>query len=139
MKFKGVTIVTVSVIAIFIDRFCKFLAEQAAAPFGARFFGFEPYHNFGIAFGLPVRPLVAVPLTVIFLTGLWVYAKKEQRALLVPIFFGAISNLCDRIFFGYTVDYIRILYSIINLADLLVLGGLILFIIQQGGYDNKTS
>ena len=57
-----------------------------------------------------------------------------------PIFLGSISNLSDRLLFGYVIDYIRIpIYPFkrycFNIADILVTGGLILKIIIDFYHD----
>lgn len=41
---------------------------------------------------------------------------------------GAISNYIDRVFFAVTIDYLRVLTSVINLADVMIVGGVILLI-----------
>jgi len=44
---------------------------------------------------------------------------------------GGLSNLFDRIFFGYVIDWIRVFFlplSIFNIADLMIFGGLLCLI-----------
>ena len=44
---------------------------------------------------------------------------------------GGLSNLFDRIFFGYVIDWIRLFFlpfSIFNIADLMIFGGLLCLI-----------
>lgn len=43
---------------------------------------------------------------------------------------GALSNLLDRIFYHSVVDYILIWTGIINISDLLIIIGLIIFLIN---------
>ncbi len=98
-----------------------------------RILGWEYFENPGIAFGIPVPHTIVIPLTIgIIATGLW-YAQKythtrTQYLALTLIIAGACSNLIDRILFGITIDYMRIVTSIINLADLMVIGGVLLLL-----------
>lgn len=129
----GGTIVWISAGAVIIDRFLKVLIEQpgfAVGHVGWPLLGFERFHNPGVAFGIPVPPALAIPATLLFLLALFLWTRRGQaggaaRVWLVPIFLGAISNLVDRALFNVTLDYFRILYSIINIADILVLAGMV--------------
>jgi signal peptidase II len=47
-----------------------------------------------------------------------------NSGLLLFIIFGAISNLVDRLKFGYVIDYIDIKYfTVFNLADIMIVVG----------------
>lgn len=97
--------------------------------------GWELFRNPGIAFGIPLPQIIVIPLTVLILVGGLVYiAKKEQRTAHMIlgtslIIFGALSNLVDRLVYGETIDYIRIVTSVINLADVMIVvgAGVVLF------------
>lgn len=45
------------------------------------------------------------------------------------IILGALSNYFDRLFYGLTIDYIRIFTGVINLADLMIIVGVVLIIL----------
>lgn len=94
------------------------------------------HKNFGIAFDLPVwLPLVTI-LSIVILTGLIAFSinqRKNNPALAIPgliIAVGATGNLFDRIFYGFTVDYLIIpaTRSAFNLSDLIIITGLIFFV-----------
>lgn len=123
---------SVAALAI-LDRLLKTLVEQPVFSFsrvGWRYFGFEQFHNPGVAFGIPIPLWFVLPVTVFFLIALALWARQEGRAkgsiwiAYAAILAGALSNAYDRLTFGYTIDYIRIINSIINIADLLVLVGI---------------
>ncbi len=126
MKERGL-VLFLSLATLTADRFLKVLVEQPyfSSHFGWPLLAFERFHNLGIAFGIPVRASIAVPVALIFLAALAITIRGPRRIWLVPIFFGALSNIFDRATLGVTVDYLRILYSIINLADVLVAVGLL--------------
>lgn len=95
--------------------------------------GWEYFENTGVAFGIPIPWYMAFVYTPILIIGLFLYFRGQKNTLLsffggVLIFFGAMSNLFDRISYHFTIDYIRIFTSILNLADIMiVVGALILF------------
>lgn len=106
--------------------------------------GWEYYANTGIAFSLPFPNWLIIILTPFIILGLIIWYIKtyklqvtSYRALAISlIIFGALSNFIDRIFFGATIDYLRILTGVINLADVMIAGGvLLIFIYSKRGYN----
>lgn len=100
-----------------------------------RFFVLGPidisYHtNPGIAFGLNLPLIVVVPLSIA-LVGfvLWVFGREMLKSsyllfLISLILFGAISNLIDRIRFGFVIDYINLhIWPVFNIADMMIVVG----------------
>ncbi len=91
--------------------------------------GWEYFENPGVAFGIPLPWFAAFIYTpVIFTFLIWYYRKQKihsafLRLGIIFIFFGAISNLIDRVLYHITIDYIRIFTSIINLADIMIVVG----------------
>lgn len=104
------------------------------------FFGWEYFGNPGIAFSLPFPNTLLIIGTPIILLLLLAYLGKKKpltdRTFFAAslIFFGAISNLIDRILFELTVDYLRIFTSVINIADLMIILGTLLLLTKT----NKT-
>ncbi len=107
--------------------------------------GWEYLGNPGIAFSLPFPNTVLVIGTPIILILLIAYVGKKKhvskRMFLGAnlIFFGAISNLIDRLLFEITVDYIRIVTSVINIADIMIIVGTLFLILDKptGKIDKK--
>ena len=50
---------------------------------------------------------------------------------LVLVIAGASSNLIDRVFFGFTIDYLRILTSVINVADIMIISGVLILLLPK--------
>jgi signal peptidase II len=94
------------------------------------------HQNQGMAFGLnvPMWLIVLLGLIILSLLGFSViFSLKTKRAdwfyPMTLIFTGGLSNLADRILFGYTIDYFYLHpYSFFNLADLMILAGCIIAI-----------
>ena len=107
--------------------------------------GWEYLANLGIAFSLPFPNSLLVIGTPIILLVLVAYLGKKKhvsdRIFLAAslIFFGAISNLTDRVLFEITIDYLRIFTSVINIADIMiVLGtGMLIFPKHERSVDKK--
>jgi len=146
MNNKARLILTLSISGLFfiVDRWIK---NMSVGPWTGRillnsYIGWFPSHNAGIAFGLPIPVWVSISLTIPILT---ILAYLFFRSILSPIFniqysissfalslilFGALSNFYDRIVYRGTLDYFLILTSIINLADVMIVGGFILLMLN---------
>lgn len=119
-----------------VDRFFKVLIEQKffdGNVIGWRWLAIERHHNYGVAFNVPIPLSVVIPLTIFIIVGLVLWVRRQPHAISLrfavsAIILGAISNLFDRIWYGYTVDYFRFINSIINIADVLVLAGIFLLV-----------
>jgi signal peptidase II len=121
----------------FLDRVLKILSEHLSGKiFLLPGVSFGSHINRGIVFGLNFSLWPVIILSIIFLgviIGLFLRAFKrgEKRAIfgLSLLFCGALSNLIDRIVYGGTIDYISFFnYSFVNLADGMILGGIIILI-----------
>jgi len=103
-----------------------------------RFFGWSPFFNDGVAFSLPVPGLATVIITtpIVFIVGYLAArelfypapaASARRLGALVLILSGAASNLFDRIVYHTTIDYLRIFTGVINVADVLIVCGFVLY------------
>lgn len=131
--------ITVCVVA---DRFLKSYAlhHWAFAPSGTVFgFGFAFLLNPGIAFSISFggTPLLAVTSVVLslFCWQLWrAVRERNVRAILacLTVLISASSNIADRFLYGGVVDYLALgPLSVINLADVMILTGIVTFIIGK--------
>jgi signal peptidase II len=126
-----------TVILIIFDRFFKFLAvndffskpmEIIGDSFKLNFAG-----NFNIAFSLPFGGfwlnVIIIFLVLALIYNLLYFIKKrdyQKVNYLLFIIFGAISNLLDRLRYGYVIDYFDLKYfTVFNLADVMIVGGVI--------------
>lgn len=95
--------------------------------------------NSGIAFGLNLNYyfliliyfLIAPALLFILFKA---YQQKNNFHIigLSLIIFGSISNLIDRVYFGFVIDYIDLkYYTVFNLADVMIVMGVIVIILDS--------
>ena len=124
---------------IVVDQLGKFLAfkylEQSSLVFvnGVSIFGLSLFKNHNFAFSIPASDALMYFLYTIILLILFFYFFKNFYKLQRSEFFGfvfilsgAISNVGERIIFGYVKDFIYIWNgAIVNLADLAILFGVI--------------
>lgn len=115
-----------------LDRALKLAAlsrGEAASP-GA--VAFTLFRNEGIAFSLPLPPVVFWPAaTVVLAVLLWMFASsmradKARAGIVTLVLLGAASNLYDRAVHGAIIDYLLFFNrSAINLADGMIVAGLL--------------
>ncbi|OGH59850.1 MAG: hypothetical protein A2725_02435 [Candidatus Magasanikbacteria bacterium RIFCSPHIGHO2_01_FULL_33_34] len=123
----------------FLDQFLKYLAYSKQNVFFVwnKLIGWEFYANKGIAFSLPFPNTILLIFTpiIIFLLITYYLKTKNQNILLkislLLIILGAISNFIDRIIFGITIDYFRIFTIVINLADIMIVFGVLLLMFKN--------
>ena len=123
------------------DRWFKYLSKNIfTQPYvWNNFFGWNPYQNFGIAFNLPLPNYLTVlftaPVLLIVIFLLYKYYKDQNSfpifAGLNLIFWGALSNLIDRILFKTTLDYCLLGTGLINLADMLIITGFVIILLPK--------
>ena len=99
-------------------------------------------HNFGVSFGLfsgVISPWILVILGLLIVTFIFYLMKSASNNLeewsLLIIISGAISNIIDRIFNGYVIDFIYFHYKdffwpAFNFADIYITIGIIMIIIN---------
>ena len=121
-------------VAIFflLDRYLKFIAitywpNNTRQIFGDLLkFNFVPNSN--IAFSLPLSGVwlsVLIAIIIVSITSYTILNAKHLSKLeifsLSGIILGAISNLIDRLQYGYVIDYLDLKwFTIFNLADTLI-------------------
>ncbi|MFC1678271.1 signal peptidase II [Patescibacteria group bacterium] len=132
------------ILAIFfvsLDRFLKLIALKTTTDYQiiGDLFKFSFAHNYNIAFSLPLSGAILEILISIIIIILIVYslilAKRDDYKYLFSltfIIFGAISNLLDRIKYGFVIDYLDLEYfTVFNIADMMIVGGaLLIFIVH---------
>ncbi len=147
-------IILMTGIGFFIaDQFLKFqsLHSWQQPQLVMRFFGWEPFLNPGIAFSIPIpywlTLILSAPIILLLIYFLVRHLNSPVDNLrannilitlaLTLVLAGALSNSFDRLFRHQTVDYIRILTGIINLADVFIVSGFICYVIQKKLMKNK--
>ncbi len=142
-KIKVLYLIIIGLVLVFFDQFCKFIVVNYLPQDGFfvlnNNFGIAQFQNSGIAFGFPM-PKVIMYL-VIFLVLYFLLQKFQQELKnmnflilfsLMLVIAGAFSNLIDRIYRGFVVDYIHLFnLSVLNLADFYIIIGIIIMIVLE--------
>lgn len=131
-KFSNFSLLIIASIAV-IDGIVKYYALQI--PFktnSEEIFDFILHKNFGIAFNIPVPLTTILALTCVILAITVQQSLRIHQPLstiaAVMIIAGAMNNAIDRLIHGFTTDYILLFgRSVINLSDLLIITGAVLF------------
>lgn len=117
--------------------------EQRLFGLGPIDFGF--YKNTGVAFSINLPANLILVLTAAIIAGLfvWLYfsitSHPERLLPLVLIIDGAISNLIDRLRYGFVVDYINLkIWPIFNLADVMIVAGVGLLLYSEVVRNKKV-
>jgi len=95
--------------------------------------------NKNVAFSLPLPQILTVVIVIVILIVLsyiwWQSWHKNNLWELTAcslIILGALSNLLDRLLFGYVIDYINIFFwPVFNLADVMIVGGIFIYILSE--------
>lgn len=97
--------------------------------------GWEHFENTGIAFGLPLPNAAILFITPPILLALllaFMRSREPQTALgLSFIIGGAVSNYIDRVLWGATIDYFRIVTGIVNAADMMIAAGFVILAVKD--------
>jgi len=136
----------------FLDRVVKFyFIKNPAETFGGDFFSslltFNLATNEGIAFGINMDQAILIGLVIVTIFILFNFLSKAyQDGNLINIFsltliiVGAISNLIDRLRWGFVIDYIDIpWFTVFNLADAMITIGAVILIVDIFFDKNKRT
>jgi lipoprotein signal peptidase len=110
--------------------------QDFSAYFIEPWLGLEYFQNPGVAFGIPIPNAVTLVYTPLVLLGLLLFLFKGHPSFkkilgLWLITFGALSNFIDRISVEFTIDYIRVITSIFNIADIMIVAGAFLVLFEE--------
>jgi len=120
---------------LFLDQFFKYQASHGWLNKNMllNHLGWQPFFNKGVAFGLSLPNILTIIITLIIVIIIGYIIKKEKNNIKLLawslILAGALSNLFDRLYYGHVVDYFTILTSIMNVADVLIVCGLGIYIL----------
>ncbi|MDD2681080.1 MAG: signal peptidase II [Patescibacteria group bacterium] len=125
------------------------LGEGQIYPLIKNWLDFHYVPNPFIAFSIPVSGLILNILIITSILALAIYtahliiAKKSSNTFILLLFFilfGAISNLLDRVIYGFVIDYLDFRYfTILNLADIMISVPCIILIFKIYGNDRKNT
>ena len=102
--------------------------------------------NRNLAFSLPLaQPLIIILILAILglLSYGWIISLIRRNTLellaFTLIIFGALSNLIDRLLFGYVLDYMNVFFwPVFNLADAMIVVGVGLYILSEFKIKTKN-
>jgi len=150
MRFlKNKFFIFIIVFLIFLlDRLIKLMIIRKEGFFIIKdFLKINYYPNWGVALSLPVSQYITYPLVILIMLVVFYYlyiSLKRNNYFLIwsqsLIFVGAFSNLLDRFRFGHVVDYINFVdrFPVFNLADVMIVSGVILFLIKELTKNKKS-
>lgn len=109
------------------------------------FFGISFAKNYYIAFSLPLNGVwlnIVIGLMILALLYSFVYLRQKGESVLsflvLFITFGAVSNLFDRIKYGFVIDYFDLQYfTVFNVADVMIVVGSIGLALIFASIDKK--
>ena len=111
------------------DQILKFLAVKF----------FHPAFNSGIAFGIGKNVPVIITAVVFLILALSIYKNKSGFGEMILLAGGA-GNILDRLIYGKIVDWIKFGSLWFNLADVYIVGGIAVIIVDAliRSYVNKA-
>mgnify|MGYP003275679189 CR=1 FL=1 len=127
-----------------VDQLIKYLVVNNLKPVGSvmlipNLLEFRYLENSGASFGMLqgfawafAAMTVVISAVIIYLLFKYKHHNFFTYSAAVLIVAGGIGNLIDRIFYGYVVDFIHVMFFdyIFNFADCMVVTGVILFLIH---------
>jgi signal peptidase II len=128
-KIKKQIFFVLSFIVLVFDRIIKFyFLKNTENIVLNKYFSLEIFKNYGLTFGINTETWITILLSVSFFILLILFLilnKKDNykinNTLLILILIST-SNLYDRIYYGYVIDYFNIFNLIIfNLSDLFII------------------
>lgn len=138
---KTILLGLVVALIILIDQLTKYLASA----YTGEIFFLSWYENHGISFGIELPDNIAVVSTIGFILILFYLFFSSHRYPFVYYLGltlslgGGISNLVDRLSFGFVRDFISIsILPIFNLADVSIVVGVVLIIMGVLKHGRKS-
>lgn len=144
MKKNSILFFVLVSLIIILDRLTKAFFTKQDCFF---IFCIKPSANFGASFGLfnGLTILLIIIAVIVLLAVLYFYFTSKKltkiaRIALCLLFAGTLSNLLDRIIFGYIIDWLTfsfISFPAFNLADISNIIGALFLVIFLLKINNK--
>jgi signal peptidase II len=121
-----------------IDQYLKYLSlHHAFSITQYPFFQLTLAKNTGVSLGFLGNTswLFIISLQIALL--LWITTLRPPKYIKAIIFAGAISNIIDRLYYGFVIDYIHFKIgswqwpAIVNLADIYLCIGILLWLLKK--------
>lgn len=109
-----------------VDFFLQFILRRSGQGFA----------NFGISFGINFGGVQIVVVAILFL---FLLVRKNESGLgWSMMLFGALSNLFNRLIYGSVWDYLSVGPLFFNLADMMIVSGMMLLLVKMFKTDGNT-
>lgn len=123
---------------IALDQVTKWIVFNKHLYFRFGVVGIEEFKNYFFAFSLPVPVvamysvyLVAIGAITVYIFRTWKEIKTLELFAWYCILAGAISNIAERVYFGFVKDFIKVHTGYINLADVYILFGVLCILLMS--------
>ncbi|MCW1891922.1 MAG: signal peptidase II [Candidatus Uhrbacteria bacterium] len=129
---------------ILADRYTKHLAITQLDPSQTidvipGFIDILLHRNYGAMANVPVPIFIIASVTIIVIAALshalWKSFRQEHLVHAMAytcIISGALSNLYDRLHYGYVIDWLLLLgRSVVNIADIAITIGIVIYLFSQ--------
>lgn len=94
--------------------------------------------NNSFLLGLSGNNFTALLLSVTLSFALLFIMLKHHSYSITIALAGSLSNICDRLFYNGVVDYVKLFnWPIFNLADVLIVAGILLYSIQRAFFQPR--
>lgn len=148
LHIKNIAWLILLAIFFLTDRYLKLLAITVTSqPIITNLLNFNFVPNYQISFSLPISGSwlsLLISLIIGSLLSYTIINYKKLKTLefvsLSGIIVGALSNLMDRLYYGFVIDYLDLRwFTIFNLADVMIsISSLVLFFYLVG-FPKKSS
>ena len=125
------------VLLIILDQLVKFLMLEKNITIIPYFLDFTYTKNLGGAFSIGnINSITILSLLLISFIIIYLVKYKDKIKSFIPYIFilsGSISNLIDRLFRGYVIDFIKVNildFPCFNLADILIFLGVMFILLS---------
>jgi len=139
---KSLVFAGISAVLMVLDFILKFLAidrlsDSVPIIFVPGIFELVLHRNYGVIanIGIPLLIVILVSIAVIAFLVRWMWRVWQGGEFVVfsalsLVFFGALSNLIDRVVHGFTTDYVLVFSrSVLNIADVMIFVGVALLLV----------
>lgn len=134
----------IGIIIILVDQITKFFMIDKYITIIPNFLNFTYTKNQGAAFGIGSNTIIMIASIILILGLIFILVKYSKKITckipFVIVISGAASNLIDRVFRGYVIDFIDVnLFNFpnFNVADICVTLGIFIIIINLLKNINK--
>ena len=137
-KRKAITIgVIILLLIILFDQVTKMILINQNITIIPNFFAFNYIQNTGVAFNIGTNNIITIIIINVIIIGLIIKFIKDNDlniGALISLFIvlaGGISNLIDRIFRGFVIDFIDVNifnFPNFNIADICIVLGIVFLI-----------